>query len=402
MANYNNLATSNFEDKRLQDTLGKVEAYLQDRKQRQLLEFEIRHMTLEVEYSKDKIPLASKSLSQTIEAIDEIEHRFIDQQQKLSHLQKEREKLEQEYTAFKTKLEDLENKRSILPDLKAQIERMQEEVRTSSQTLKEFQSKHQELLRDKENLENKPEALKAKLSLLKNEIPVIKNTRDILMGCMPEGFDPEVYLTIQEQEEIGKSITSYVTEVKGEIKKIREMIPELKVQAAEKNKEKEQLVSKNEHLQQKHKAIIAEVGDDIEKSIIEEEANKLQEEKQRLAGESDRMAKEASRLEAEMKSIDDALEREKKVKTDSMERYTDLSSKKQKMEEFDNLEAEFERLKKESEKHLTDSEVNNTLIGFVNDIKQGVDSINGQLQSAIEHYNKQFGEFSQAITHLLS
>ena len=91
MTNYNNLAASDFNEKRLQSTLEKVESYLKDRKQRQLLEFEIRHMTLEFEYSKDKIPLARKSLTKTIEAIGEIEPRFADQEQKLSRLRKERE-----------------------------------------------------------------------------------------------------------------------------------------------------------------------------------------------------------------------------------------------------------------------------------------------------------------------
>jgi chromosome segregation ATPase len=402
MTNHSNLATSKLKEEKLQNVLEKVESYLQDRKQRQLLEFEIRHMTLEFEYSKDRIPVARKSLSKTIEDISEIDPRFITQQQKLSRLQKESEELEQEYIAFKARLEDLENKRSILPDLKAQIESMHEEVRMSSDSLKTLQSRYQEVLLNKENLGKETEDLKSKLSLVKNEIPVIKNTRDILLGCIPEGFDPEVYHSIQEKEEIEKSITSYVTEVKGEIKKIRKEISEFTTQIEEKDKEKEQLVSKKEHLQQKHEVLVAEVGDDSEKPIIEEEVNKLEGEKQRLAGESDQMTKEVSRLEAEIKRINDALERKKKVKADSMEQYTYLSSKKQEIEKFDNLEAVIEKLKKETEKHITDSKVNNLVIGVSSDIKQNVDSLNGRLQSAIEHYNRQFEELDRTITRLLS
>jgi chromosome segregation ATPase len=402
MANHTNLATSKLKEERLQTILGRVESYLQERKQRQLLEFEIRHMTLEFEYNTDKIPTARKSLSKTIKAISGTEHRYVDHKQKLSRLQEEKGKLEQEYTSIKASLEDLENKRSIIPELKDQIERMNEEMRMSSQTLKERQAKHRELLRDKENLGKEPEALRAKLSQLKTEIPVIKNTRDILTGCMPEGFESEEYFSIQEKEEIEKSITSYVVEVKGEIKKIREMIPGLKAQTEEKDKEKTRLLSKNEHLLQKHKALVAETGNDTEKTIIEEEITTLQGEKQRLAGESDLMTQEVSQLETEIKRTSEGLEREKKVKADSMERYTYLTSKKQKMEEFDNIEAEIKRLKKEALKHKTDSGVNTAVIGVTSEIKQDLDPITGKLQSAIEHYNKQFEEFGQTITRLFS
>jgi len=402
MANHTNLATSKLKEEKLQDVLEKVESYLQERKHKQLLEYEIRHMTLDFEYSKDTIPVARKSLSKTIEDISEIEPRFITQQQNLSRLQQEVERLEKEYAFVQERLEDLENKRLILPDLKAQVESMQEAVRMSSDILKPLQSRYQEVLLNKETLAKATEGLKAKLSQVNNEIPVMKNTRDILLGCIPEGFDPEVYHSIQEKEEIEKSITSYVSEVKGEIEKIKREMSEYTAQLEVKDKKKERLVSKNEQLQQKYNSLVAEVGDDSEKPIIEEEVNRLEGEKQRVAGEADQMTKEVSRLEAEMKTINEAVEREKKTKADSMERYTYLSSKRQEIEKFDNLEAAIEKLKKETEKHITDSKVNNRVLGVSSDITQDVDSLNGRLQSAIEYYNKQIEECDRTINSLLS
>ena len=118
--------------------------------------------------------------------------------------------------------------------------------------------------------------------------------------------------------------------------------------------------------------------------------------------ESERMTKETNGLDTSIKSLDDELEQGKKLEQDLMERYTYLTSRKQEMDEFDDIDAEIERLQKEMQKCDRDSNVNDKLIEITDDIKQDVSFINGKLRPALEDYNEQVDVFMNTVSGLLS
>jgi DNA repair exonuclease SbcCD ATPase subunit len=215
---------------------------------------------------------------------------------------------------------------------------------------------------------------------------------------MPEGFDTDTFHAIQDHGEIEKAINDYVTEVKEQIDKLEKEASGLNTQIDEKHALEKPLLSRKEHLKGKVKDLTAEVGGEVEKATIEDEVNRLRDEKERLVAESERMTKETNGLDTSIKSLDDELEQGKKLEGDLMERYTYLTSRKQEMDEFDDMDAEIERLQKEMQKRDRDSNVNDKLIEITDDIKQDVGSINGKLQSALKDYNEQVDAFMNTVS----
>ncbi|HIJ58053.1 MAG TPA: hypothetical protein HPP41_00090 [Deltaproteobacteria bacterium] len=400
MAEYSN-ASAHLRDKRLQNLLDKVTSHLYATKEKQLFEAEIRKTIREIEYIKDKITVARKQLQKTVAANKEFEPRLQEAARKLSRLQKDRETAETEYAKLKAIEEDMEGKRATLPGIRNKIVHLREDVRKSSLRFEELQLRHREALAEKEHLVKETGALKTKLSRSENEIPLMRNTRDIFAGVMPEGFDADTYHAIQDQGDLEKTIANYVDKVNEQIETLKKEASELSTQIDEKRSLQRSLVSKKEHLQKKIEDLTADVGGEVNKSKIVNELNRLQEEKKRFTRESNRMMKELNRLDVKIKSLDDELEQGEKLERDLMKKYTYLASRKQEMDEFDNIDAEIERLQNEIQNHNTDSNINDKLIEITNDIKQDVGLMNRKLQFAIEEYNKQFSGFDKTVSRLL-
>jgi chromosome segregation ATPase len=384
---------ADFKDQRLHNFLDTAGSHLHASKEKQVFTTEIRKDRREIEYIEDKIAIARTQVRKAREASKETEIRLQEAEKELSRIRKEREAAEGEYETLKAIEKDLESKRAILPGIKRQIVHVREDISKLSATFEELQSTHRARLVEKEGLEKEMGSLKIRLEGLENEIPVMRNTRDILVGVMPEGFDADTFDAIQDQGKIEKAINDYVTEVNEQIEKLEKEASELNAQIGEKHAQQEPLLSRKEHLTGKVKDFTAEVGGEVEKTTIEDEVNRLRDEKGRLVAESEGMTKETNRLEASIKRLDDELEQGKQLERDLMERYTYLTSRKQKMDEFDDIDAEIERLQKEMQKCDRDSNANDKLIEITDDIKQDVGFNNDKLRSALKDYNEQVDVF---------
>ena len=389
---------ADFKDKRLQSFLDTAGSHLHASKKKQVLTTEIRKDRMEIQYIEDKIPIARTQVRKAREASKETEIRLREAEKELAHIRKEREAAQSEYETLRAIEKDLEGKRVILPGIKRQIAHVREDISKLSARFKELQSTHREWLVEKEDLEKEMGSLKTRLGGLENEIPVMRNTREILVGVMPEGFEPDAFHAIQDHGEIEKAINDFVTEVKEQIDKLEKEASGLNTQIDEKHSREKPLLSRKEHLKGKVKDLTAEVGGEVEKATIEDEVNRLRDEKERLVAESERMTKETNGLDTSINSMDDELEQGKKLERDLMERYTYLTSRKQEMDEFDDMDAEIERLQKEMQKCDRDSNVNDKLFEITDDIKQDVGSINGKLQSALKDYNEQVDAFMNTVS----
>ena len=389
---------ADFKDKRLQSFLDTAGSHLHASKKKQVLTTEIRKDRMEIQYIEDKIPIARTQVRKAREASKETEIRLREAEKGLAHIRKEREAAQSEYETLRAIEKDLEGKRVILPGIKRQIAHVREDISKLSARFKELQSTHREWLVEKEDLEKEMGSLETRLGGLENEIPVMRNTREILVGVMPEGFDPDAFHAIQDHGEIEKAINDFVTEVKEQIDKLEKEASGLNTQIDEKHALEKPLLSRKEHLKGKVKDLTAEVGGEVEKATIEDEVNRLRDEKERLVAESERMTKETNGLDTSINSMDDELEQGKKLERDLMERYTYLTSRKQEMDEFDDMDAEIERLQKEMQKCDRGSNVNDKLFEITDDIKQDVGFINGKLQSALKDYNEQVDAFMNTVS----
>jgi chromosome segregation ATPase len=386
-----------FKDKRLHSFLDTAGSHLNASRKKQIFAAEIRKTRREIQYIEDKVAIARTQVRKITEASKENEVRLRGAEKELSRIRKEMESAESEYETLRAIEKNLENKRKILPGTKRRIAHVREDISKLSARFEELQSTHRERLVVKEDLEKEMGRLKTRLTRLENEIPVMRNTRDILVGLMPEVFDSDSFRVIQDQGEIENAINDYVTEVKERIEILQKDTSELSTQIDQRHSEQKPFLSRKEHLEGKVKDLAEEVGGEVEKATIEDEVNRLQDEKGRLVAESEQMTKETNRLDTSIKSLDDELEQGKQLDRDLMERYTYLTSRKQEMDEFDDIDAEIERLQKEMQKCDRGSNVNDKLIEITDYIKQEVGFMNGKLRSALEDYNEAFRRFSNLL-----
>jgi len=379
-------------DKRLRDFLNTVESHLHVSKEKQILVSEIRKTAIEIQYIEDKIAIGRTKLQNTEKASSEPEARLREAEQELSRIRKERESAESEYEKLREIERDIEGKQAVLPDMIVQIAHVRGDVSKLSAKLKALQSSHQESLAKQETLEKEMGELKTRSSALENEIPVMRNTRDVLIGILPEGFDADTFDEIQDQGEIEKAINDYISEVNGLMESLEKERSDLNTVIAEKDTQQKSLLSKKEDLEEKIKDLTEEVGGEVEIEAVLDEVKRLRDEKERLGAECEAMMKERDQLESSIKSIDDELEQGKKLERELTERYTYLASRKQEMDRFDDIDAQIQRLHEEMQKCDMDSNVNDKLIEITSEIKEDIGLMNKKLQSALEDYGKIFGE----------
>lgn len=384
----------------LQDLVENVVHQLNKKKEMEILSSQIPKERNEIEYLRGRNAAARKRLDETENAIKEMQLRMAEPKRKLTRFEKERQLAVEQYNSLTEIVREIEGKLSHLPKINAEIRKLAEDVRKSSINLRSLQSSYDEALQRKERLGQECESLKAKLTKLEEEIPVMRNTRDILRGKRPEHFDADTFQTIQGDVEM--IFKSYLSEVEGEIERIKNEMSSLNERLDAKQGEEVALLSKKGHLQETIEGLRAHIGEDKNRETLMTELAKLEGQRNELAGEVEQKKQEISRMESATKSVDDRLRREGEIDFDSKKRHSYLISRKQVMGNLENVADEIQRLKNEIERLNMDSEVNRTLHETIKKLNEDVDPTRKQLRSTLKEYNMVFGEFEGEINSLLS
>ncbi len=392
--------TPDLKEEWLKDLGEKMAHQLNVKKEMEILSCEIPKERNEIEYLRGRTGANGRRLDETENAIKEMQLRMAEPKRKLTRLEKERQLAVERYDRLKEIQKDIEGKLSKLPKIKAEIRKLSDEVRKSSGRLQSLQSSYDEALQRKERLGQECESFKAKLTKLEEEIPVMRNTKDILRGKRPEHFDADTFQTIQGDVEM--IVESYVSEVEGEIERIKKETSSLNARLDAKQEEEGALLSKKGHLQETIEGLRTHIGEDKNREALMTEFAKLEGQRYELAGEVEQKKQEISRMESATKSVDDRLRREGEIDFDSKKRHSYLISRKQVMGNLENVADEIQRLKNEIERLNMDSEVNRTLHETIKKLNEDVDPTRKQLRSTLKGYNMVFGEFEREINSLLS
>ena len=392
--------TPDLKEEWLQDLVEKVVHKLNVKKEMEILSSEIPKERNETEYLRGRTAATGKRLDETEKAIKEMQLRIAEPKRKLTRLEKERQLVVEEYNRLKEIERDIEGKLSKLPKIKTEIRKLAEDVRKSSLRLRSLQSSRHEVLQRKERLEQESKSFKTKLTKLEEEIPVMKNTRDILRGKQPEHFDADTFETIQGDVEM--IVESYVSEFEGEIERIKNEMSSLNTRIDAKQEEEGALLSKKGHLQETIGELRTQIGEDINRETLITELAKLEGQKNELARGTEQKKKEVNRIESALKSMDDRLGRERQINSDSEERHSYLTSRKKEMGNLESVADEIQRLKDEIQRLNMDSAVNRTLHETIKRLNEEVDPTRGQLRSTLEEYKRVFGEFEREINSLFS
>jgi len=379
----------------LQDLVEKVVHQLNVKKEMDILFSEIPKETNEIEFLRDRTEAARKRLDETENAIKKIQPGMAEPKRELARLQGERHLAAEEYEKLRERQNQRDSQISILPKIKAEILETVEEVRNSSHRIASLQSSHTEALQRKQKLGEECKAFKEKLINLEEEIPIMRNTRDILGGTRPENFDVETFEATRGDVET--TFENYVNDMTGEIERLKNKISSSKEQLDAIPGEEEALLSKRGLLQETLEELRTHIGEDQDRESLMAEAAELEKKKQGLGVEAEQIKQETAVKEAAIQSLDGRFEEEREIERNAGDRHSYLLSRKQEMGNFENVTDEIQRLKDEIQRLNQESEINKTMYETIEKLNQDVEPTKRRLHSTLQEYDRIFDEFEREI-----
>ena len=387
-------------EKWLQQLVGKVALQLNVKQEMDILSSEIPKETKEIDYLKDRIAAAHKRLSETESAILKMQRRVREPKESLTSLEYDRRLAQAEYGRLKETEADMVTKLSNLPKMKVEIGKLTETVKASAQRLASIHTEQHEAVLRKEKLGGASNSVQKELQALEEEIAIVRNTRDVIGGIRPEGFDADTFETIQDDVE--KTLENYIDEIEGEIARIKTEISSSNERLDSMKSQEEELLSKKRRLPETIEKLGTELGDDQDRETLTAELKELEGEKMKLSAEVDEKNENIARQEAAIGSVDKRIEMEQSLNRELNERHSYLASKKQEMDGFDNAADEIQRLYLEIKRLNADSELNAVLFKTISELNSDAEPIGSKLRESIEGYNRAFDEFEREINDLLS
>lgn len=387
-------------EKWLQQLVGKVALQLNVKQEMDILSSEIPKETKEIDYLKDRIAAAHKRLSETESAILKMQRRVREPKESLTSLEYDRRLAQAEYGRLKETEADMVTKLSDLPKMKVEIGKLTETVKASAQHLASIHTEQHEAVLRKEKLGGASNSVQKELQALEEEIAIVRNTRDVIGGIRPEGFDADTFETIQDDVE--KTLENYIDEIEGEIARIKTEISSSNERLDSMKSQEEELLSKKRRLPETIEKLGTELGDDQDRETLTAELKELEGEKMKLSAEVDEKNENIARQEAAIGSVDKRIEMEQSLNRELNERHSYLASRKQEMDGFDNAADEIQRLYLEIKRLNADSELNAVLFKTISELNSDAEPIGSKLRESIEGYNRAFDEFEREINDLLS
>ena len=391
--------TADSNNERLFAVLEKVNAVLSERRIRQTLLSELISAQNEIEFLENKIVAAKNSLQKETPEVETLQGSIEKASLDLSRLVKEREAAEARYFRVKISEKDFRVKIAQLPKLNEEIFRIGMHVGKLEKEFKTQHTRSEHIVSQKMKFQTEIDALKQKVEALSAEIPLIKNTKDILFGLMPSDFDKDSYAALQGDFE--KNLNNYTNDIGQEIDRITKRVAGVKeLIENEKSLQVTRSAEKTE-LEKKYHSILADTGGETDLPAVMAALKQLEAKKINLIEESDRTVNVIDRVKLEINVLGDKLKHEQSVNAESMQRRTYLVSIKEEMNGIDDVEAQI-RIQKEKKLNL-DIEVGmlTRKIDLVNKVNQVLDTLIDRLQHTFEDHNAQWIEFVGSLNRML-
>jgi predicted nucleic acid-binding Zn-ribbon protein len=391
--------TADSSNERLVAVLEKVNAVLSERRARQTLLSELIGAQNEIEFLENKIVAAKNSLQKETPEVETLQGSLEKASLDLSCLIKEREAAEARYFRVKISEKDFRIKIAQLPKLNEDISRIGVRVGTME---KEFQTQNMRLehvVSQKLKFQTEIDVLKQKVESLTAEIPLIKNTKDILFGLMPTDFDKDSYAALQGDFE--KNLNNYTNDIGQEIDRITKRVADVKERIETEKSLQITLSAEKSELEKKYHSVLADTGGETDISAVMAALKQLEAKKINLIDESDRMVNVIDRVKLEINALGDKLRQEQSVNAESMQRRIYLVSIREEMKGIDDVGAQI-RIQKEKRLNL-DIEVGmlNRKIDLVSRVNQVLDTFIDRLQHTFEDHNTQWIEFVGSLNRML-
>jgi chromosome segregation ATPase len=383
--------SSDSDNERLYAILEKVDAVLAERRTRQTLVSELLKAQYDIDFLENKIGMVKSNLQRETPELVMLKDSSEKAELTLSHIIKERETAEAKYFRLKIYEKDFNAKTALLPKINEEIFNVSGRVGKLKSECKSQDIYFQEVVFKKEKFQREIIELNQKIETLTVKMPIMKNTKNIILGMMPSGFDEESYETLQGNFE--KNLKNYIAEINHEIKTIDQRVADLKELLENEKSLQITLLAEKADLNDKYNSILADIGGEIEKAKVTTALNQLGVQKSNLIADSERLTNAIDRIKSEIVALDEKLEYEKTVKTELMQRYTYLISIKQELDGIDDIDAQIQFQKEKILNITAEVDALNRRIDFINKVNQELNAITDKLQFTYEDHNKQWVEY---------
>jgi len=384
---------------RLYTILEKVDAVLAERRTRKTLLSELLKAQYDIEFLENKIGMVQGNLQRETPELVILKESSEKAAITFSRLVKERETAEAKYFRVKIYEKDFNAKIAILPKINEETFRLSGRVGKLKSERKAQDTNFHKVVSKKEKFRTEIIELNQKIETLIEKMPIMKNTKDIILGLMPSDFDKDSYETLQGNFE--KTLKNYIDEINSEINTINQRVSDLKELQENEKSLQIVLLAENADLDDKYNSILSDIGGETDKSKVLATLNQLKSQKDNLITDSERLTNAIDRIKSEIVGLDENLAHEKTVKAELMQQDTYLTSLKLELDGIDDINAQIQFQKEKSLNLTAEAETLNRKIDLVSKINQELDAITDELQIIYKDHNKQWLEYVGPLYNMI-
>jgi len=380
--------------KEVLDFARRLSRYLSAQKKSEVLGYEILRNEKEINYFRYRIEDVQKRFDDKKQAVGEIEIQIAKWNDNLADIQPEKEAIEAEYHRLNKIQKDVEQRQALLEKNRSRIRDLTMMIREESEKYDSLNSVLQHDLVRKKELYKDIDAYETRCAKLEEEIGVMTVTKDMLGGKIPESINMEEFLTLEKDN---ATVEEYAKEVNGAIGKIEKQISEITTEIDRFELEKGSLHSQKDSLVVKLEALESDMSKVEDKGQLASEVDALTQQQNSLSREIRTNDEEIERIESEIIDLDQRLDSERDLESGHKERLAHLTETIQKLDEFEDIEAEFERLENKIRKHRLEVDADSVFLNTIGEAKKHVEAINVSLDAAICDYDRVVNEYKQIL-----
>ncbi|MBF0452867.1 MAG: hypothetical protein HQK75_19355 [Candidatus Magnetomorum sp.] len=390
MSEYNQQSILANPDK-FQFLIKNVSSRVNTMKARQLLKAAITKMTKELSYIEDKLDVAQTEDEIVSNQLAKVQDIIAQPQMKLDALKIEKESVEKSFETSGLYEKEIEEKSRQLEAIKLRIGGIREDTTILKLTFKEYDLQQKRMQDQGQELKKESLFIKDQVAALQSDIHVKKRISALLTEILAK--DPDG----NDSSDIEAVFLKYMQETHVEVDKISNEITAMSQSIAVKQKEEQTLVPEKEQLEKQVMALIAEIGNTVDVSVLEETVRKQKLEEASLLKSNEQMLKKINELEAEITRVDKKIANEKKIEKDSTHRYEYLLSIKQKMDALSNVEDEIQRLKNETDHYQKETLINRTVLDVCESVNKELTPSHEAMQASVSFYEKELSLLTENI-----
>ncbi|MBF0226371.1 MAG: hypothetical protein HQK76_13030 [Desulfobacterales bacterium] len=385
-------AVFNLKQKRLNQIIGEVKNRLYEKKTKQIISYNLQKAIDDIDFLQDRIPPLRIQLNEITKELEALEIKNAEAKSSMSILIEERKVYEAEYSRQSNIDIEIKEKSLKLPKLKAEILNTKETIKNFNEILNNLDLNHKNMLQKREDILNKNKNVEQRIKILLKEIPIMIETRDLLMGILPKNVKPENFEEVLGHFKV--YIELHTSEMKKEIQHVTSQINELKTSLDREYQTEQSFISQRLELEKKIRDL--NIDESIDKASLISEIKNLEDKNKIIDKNIPQIKIEIEKNKSEIKAVEEKIRNSQDRQNELNKKINELELLKNEMNS-DELSAEIQRLNTNIKEYNISSDINQKMLEMINNIKNGLSSINKDLNESVTEYAKNLNEIEKKI-----